>query len=295
MPHPVRLMGLAIASGDRLLHTGSPRADMVRGALLAISVIAASLLLTWLVIAIAQAVSPYAAAIVGMLIGWTALSARGLDDAAREVAHALARDDLATARRAIRALVGRDPESLDHDGLIRGTIESLAENLSDGFVAPLFFLVLVGPAGAMAYKAINTLDSMIGYRSERYLFFGRCAARLDDVANLIPARIAAMAIAAASALVTGRAKQSLRTILADAHKHDSPNAGYPEAAMAGALGIRLGGDAYYGGELEHRAQFGTAERAPDLATLNSARSLMWTAAALSLVVVLSLRMVWTIS
>ncbi len=287
--HPVRLIGYAIAYGDRSLHTGFPRADLLRGACLTASLIGATLLITWGAIAAARHVSSYAGALLAVVLAWTTLSARGLDDAARRVEHAIAREDLSAARSAIRALVGRDPDSLDRTGLIAGAIESLAENLSDGFVAPLFFLAVAGASGAMTYKAINTLDSMIGYRDERYLYFGRIAARLDDVANLIPSRLAAVAITAAAALITARPRQSLSAWFADARKHESPNAGYPEAAMAGALGVQLGGDAYYAGILEHRARLGSPERAIDLKALASARHITWAAGAIALIVMLSLR------
>jgi adenosylcobinamide-phosphate synthase len=181
------------------------------------------------------------------------------------------------------ALVGRDPDKLDRAGIIYATVESIAENLSDGIIAPLLFLFVGGPATAMAYKAINTLDSMIGYRDERYPYFGRAAARIDDIANYIPARLSAACIAAASAFTTGRLRPALRTCLADARKHSSPNAGFPEAAMAGALGVQLGGDATYGGEVEHRAVLGVAEREPMVADIAAARGILRVATAIGFV------------
>jgi adenosylcobinamide-phosphate synthase len=135
----------------------------------------------------------------------------------------------------------------------------------------------------MAYKAINTLDSMIGYRDERYLYFGRAAARIDDIANYIPARLSAAGIAAASAFTTGRLRPALRTCLADARKHLSPNAGFPESAMAGALGVKLGGEAIYGGEVEHRAVLGVAEREPTVADIAVARNTLRIATAIAFV------------
>lgn len=190
---------------------------------------------------------------------------------------------------AIGSLVGRDPERLDKPGIIRAAIESVAENASDGFVAPLLFLVIAGPAGAMAYKAINTLDSMIGYRNERYIHFGRVAARLDDCVNWIPSRLTAVAIAMAAMAVTRRGSESLRACFADGGKHESPNAGYPEAAMAGALGIQLGGEAYYGGELEVRPHLGSDETAVSIETLRRAREVMWLASACATLILFTLR------
>jgi adenosylcobinamide-phosphate synthase len=208
---------------------------------------------------------------------------RGLDDAAKAVELSLGRDDECAARSAMPALVGRDPDKLDRAGMICATVESIAENLSDGIIAPLLFLFVGGPVAAMAYKAINTLDSMIGYRDEKYLYFGRAAARIDDVANYIPARLSAVCIAAASAYTPGRLRPALRTYLADARKHLSPNAGFPESAMAGALGVQLGGDAIYRGEVEHRAALGIVERELTVADIASARSILRVATAIGFV------------
>jgi adenosylcobinamide-phosphate synthase len=197
--------------------------------------------------------------------------------------------DEGRARYSIRTLVGRDPETLDATGLIRAAIESVAENSSDGIIAPLLFLVVAGPVGAVAYKAVNTLDSMIGYKSARYLYFGRMAARLDDLVNLVPARLTAISIGFAAAIVTGRIENSVRAVLADGGKHESPNAGYPEAAMAGALGVELGGDAFYDRELVRHQRLGRAEVPLDLDALRSARIIMWIASAIALVLMLLLR------
>ena len=157
--------------------------------------------------------------------------------------------NLLAGRDAIRHIVGRDPERLDESGIARGAIESLAENMSDGVVAPLFWLLIGGVPGIALYKAVNTADSMIGYKSSRYRFFGTAAARLDDVLNFIPARLTGLLIALAQSLRDGAiANQSIRNMFRDAGKHVSPNAGWPEAAMAGALNIRLGGPRQYDGK-----------------------------------------------
>jgi cobalamin biosynthesis protein CobD/CbiB len=181
-----------------------------------------------------------AAAGAAVAIAWTALAMRGLDRAGAAVEQALVANDLMDARREIRALVGRDPDSLDRIGLIRAAVESVAENSSDGVIAPMLYLFAGGPVAAIAYKAINTLDSMIGYCDDHYRWFGRAAARLDDLANLLPARITAVCLTAAAAIVSRRAAQAYAACLSSASMHRSPNAGYPESAMAGALGIQLG-------------------------------------------------------
>jgi adenosylcobinamide-phosphate synthase len=274
MPHPVRLIGAAISFGERGLRTGVRRRDLRNGIILAATTIAVSAVCAWIVIAGATRIGTSLGALAAIVIAWTTLALRGLDEAARQVACALQANDDAQARTALPALVGRDPDTLDRAGMLRATIESLAENTSDGIIAPLLFLFIGGPVAAIAYKAVNTLDSMIGYRDDRYLFFGRAAARIDDIANYIPARLTAICLIAAAQLVTGRASQAWATCSADARLHSSPNAGFPEAAIAGALGIELGGDAIYGGELERRALMGHTEHDPSVSDITAARAIM---------------------
>ena len=251
------------------------------GAALAIVTIALVAFSTWAIIAIAHTVAKPFAAITAIVIAWTTLALRGLDDAARTVEDALVANDEAGARRALPALVGRDPDALDRPAIIRATVESVAENTSDGVIAPLFFLFVGGPVAAMAYKAINTLDSMIGYRDDRYLYFGRWAARIDDVANCLPARLTALCMIVAAQFVTGRASQAWTVCHAEARRHASPNAGFPEAAAAGALGIQLGGDAIYAGEIEYRASMGFADRLPQVADITAMCSMMRIATAVA--------------
>ncbi len=274
MPHPVRLIGAAISLGERRLHTGVARRDLRNGLILAVATIALSAACVWLLIAGASGIAQSLGTAAALLIAWTTLAMRGLGDAARAVERALETNDESGARSALPALVGRDPEALDSAGMIRATVESVAENTSDGVIAPLMFLFVGGPVAAIAYKAANTLDSMIGYRDERHLYFGRAAARIDDAANYIPARLTAICLIAAAQFVTGRAAQAWAICRADAHHHASPNAGYPEAAVAGALGIRLGGDAIYDGEVEHRTALGLAERKPSVTDIAAARMMM---------------------
>lgn len=272
-PHPVRFIGALIAAGDRRLHTGRPWTDLFRGGLLATGVVALSALAAWIVITLCARIVAPLGSLAAVVIAWSTLAMRGLDRAADAVEEALRNDDLDAARHAIGALVGRDPRSLDRDGLVRAAVESVAENASDGVIAPLFYLFVAGPVGAIAYKAINTLDSMIGHRDQRYLYFGRVAARIDDAANFIPARLTAGCLIAVAAMI-GRARESFAVCLAHARLHSSPNAGFPESAMAGALGIELGGDAVYAGEVEHRPALGVAERVPEVSDLTSARRIM---------------------
>jgi adenosylcobinamide-phosphate synthase len=274
MPHPVRMIGAAISFGERILHSGYPSRDRRNGAVLAFATTALAALSTWFAITFASTLGYPLGAIAAVLIAWTTLAVRGLDEAARAVQRALESNDEQNARRALPALVGRDPDVLDRPAMIRATVESVAENTSDGVIAPMLFLFVGGPVAAIAYKAINTLDSMIGYRDERYFHFGRAAARIDDVANYFPSRLTAVCIIAAAYFVTGRVQAALATCRADARKHASPNAGFPEAAAAGALGIQLGGDAIYGGEIEKRTSMGRADRIPNIADIAAARAMM---------------------
>jgi len=282
-PHPVVLIGRAISWGEHRVRSAQPLTDFLNGLVLAICVTTLAAGAAWIAIALCGLANYWLSSLAAVLVAWTTLAMRGLDDAAKVVELSLRRDDENGARRAMPALVGRDPDKLDRGGMICATVESIAENLSDGIIAPLLFLFVGGPVAAMAYKAINTLDSRIGYRDERYLYFGRAAARIDDAANYIPARLSAVCIAAASAFTTGRPRRAFRTCLADARKHLSPNAGFPESAMAGALGVQLGGDAIYGDEVEHRAVMGVAERELKVADIAAARSILRVATAIAFV------------
>ncbi|WP_241126973.1 adenosylcobinamide-phosphate synthase CbiB [Novosphingobium terrae] len=239
--HPVSWLGHLIALGDRHWNDESEDDDtrQSRGTMLALGIIllaggvamALSLLL----------VRDWTGAVVGGILAWPLLAARSLHDHVAAVAEPLAAGDVLRARKAVSMIVGRSPEKLDKAAITRAAAESLAENTSDGVIAPLFWGVLLGLPGIAAYKAINTLDSMIAYRTARHLFFGRTAAKIDDIANWVPARLTGLLYVLAS----NRPATALRVMLSDARNHRSPNAGWPEAAFAGALGIRLSGPRLY--------------------------------------------------
>jgi adenosylcobinamide-phosphate synthase len=203
------------------------------------------------------------------LATWTALGGTLLMRTASTMADMLAADDIDNARQLLPSLCGRDPESLDVDGLTRATLESVAENTSDAQVAPMFWAAVGGVPGALAYRAVNTLDAMIGHRSPRYLRFGWAAARLDDIANFIPARLTATLVALCAPLVGGSPAGAVAVWRRDAARHPSPNAGVVEAAFAGALGVRLGGPTRYAHALEIRPELGDG-RGPDIDDLRRA-------------------------
>ncbi len=248
VPHPVALVGRLIAFFDRRLN----RADRGDGArrlrgiftVLAVAAVAAAagLVLGWIA---AHLRAGAAIEIIAMAI---LIAQRSLYDHVAQVARALEEGGVEAGRTAVARIVGRSPESLDEHGVARGAIESLAENFSDGVVAPAFWTILFGLPGLFVYKAVNTMDSMIGHRTPQYRAFGWAAARLDDVLNLVPARLAGLLIALAAPLTpTARARPALVTMLRDAARHRSPNAGWPEAAMAGALRLALAGPRRYPG------------------------------------------------
>jgi adenosylcobinamide-phosphate synthase len=240
LPHPVRLIGRLIAALEGPARRAIPDARAA-GAATVLAVILAAVLATAALLDIAGRVHPLIGDAVSILVIYTTLAARDLARHSLDVYRALARFDLTRARRLVAWMVGRDTERLTEAEVVRAAVESVAENTVDGIIAPLFFAALGGPVAAMAYKAVNTLDSMIGYRNERYIDFGRTAARIDDGANYLPARLAVPILTAAAALLGFRASAAWRIARRDGRRHLSPNAGLSEAAVAGALGVRLGG------------------------------------------------------
>jgi adenosylcobinamide-phosphate synthase len=207
------------------------------------------------------------------LATWTVLGGTSLGREGRAMADALDRDDLPAARNRLSHLCARDPEGLGRHDLARATVESVAENTGDAVVAPLCWGAVAGIPGLLGYRAVNTLDAMIGYRNDRYRRFGTAAARLDDVANLLPARLTGLLTVAVAPAVGGCPRQALTVLRADRGAHPSPNAGWCEAAAAGALGVRLGGRNDYPGYTEHRPVLGAAGRAPDVADIARATRL----------------------
>ncbi len=257
LPHPVAWIGSLTGWFDRRLNRErrSENARFVRGLVVVVLMVGLAAAAGWGLHGLARDV-PHGWAIE--LVAVTLLVAqRSLFDHVRAVARGLEHDGLRGGRAAVARIVGRDPETLDEHGVARAAIESLAESFADGVVAPVFWYLLLGLPGLLVYKTVNTMDSMIGYRTERHAAFGRAAARLDDVMNYLPARIAAVLIVVASAFVPrGRPGASFRVMARDGGKHRSPNAGWPEAAMAGALGVALAGPRSYGGATENEPWVG---------------------------------------
>lgn len=248
IPHPIALFGLAIDALDRRLNRPEWSAGLRRAAgVAALALLCLVVAAIGVALGIAAAIIPFGWVIVVVVVA-VLVAQRDLYDHVARVRRALLTDGIEDGRAAVALIVGRDTGELDEAGVSRAAIESLAENFSDGVVAPAFWFALLGLPGLFVYKIVNTADSMIGHSSDRHRDFGWAAARLDDLLNFIPARLTALWIVAAAVVMRRDAEAALDTARADAPRHRSPNAGWPEAAMAGALGIALGGPRSYGGE-----------------------------------------------
>ncbi len=261
--HPVVWMGHAIAALEKAFRrhfSKTPEGEFRAGLLLVIIMTAGTLLASAIVLLFLQKLCPPFSFLLETIWCWQALAVRDLRTETLPVEKALENRNLEQARQAVSRVVGRETAQLDEDSVARAAVETVAENFSDGVIAPLIYMLLGGAPLALAYKAINTMDSMLGYKIERYLFFGRAAARLDDAANYLPSRIAAILLIAAAGLTGEDADQALRIWRRDSRKHESPNAAQCEAAMAGALGLRLCGPAVYFGKVHDKPWIGDEKR-----------------------------------
>ncbi|MCI0528149.1 MAG: adenosylcobinamide-phosphate synthase CbiB, partial [Nitrospira sp.] len=267
----------------------TPETERVAGILLALGVTSIAYGVSAGLIWVFTKVHPVLGSLVTIYLAYTTLSLKSLREAALAVFDPLISGDLSLAKESLSALVGRQTTGLNETGVIRATVESVAENTSDGVVAPLLYMALGGAPAAMAYKAVNTLDSMVGYKTSRYLYLGWASARLDDLANFLPARITGLLISAIAGVLSGRARQALQIMIRDGHKHESPNSGFPEAAMAGALGIQLGGPMSHPDKPRVRAMIGEAVEEPSPEHIRRAISVMHGVSALTLCLVL---LVW---
>ena len=268
LPHPIRLIGNWISFLEKRLlgskteekHT-TPEQEQRRGMLLVLAVLSSTVFVTAVLLLGAYRLHPYLGVVIESIMTYQILATKCLKVESMKVYQELKKGDIAASRKAVSMIVGRDTECLDETGVAKAAIETVAENTSDGVIAPMIFTAIGGPILGFFYKAVNTMDSMVGYRNERYLFFGRAAARTDDAANYLPARLSALLMCLAAALLPGfRGRDALRIWRRDRRKHKSPNSAQTEAACAGALGVRLAGDASYFGTLVRKPTIGEAER-----------------------------------
>ncbi|MFH1394551.1 MAG: adenosylcobinamide-phosphate synthase CbiB [Candidatus Omnitrophota bacterium] len=262
LPHPVRLMGGLITFLEKLLGRKSGfLKERIKGVFLAVLVVGITGFLTYGVLILSRGINPIFGSFVWVYLAYTTLAVKDLRVKAAAVLKEIENGSIEKARFMLSRVVGRDTRYLDETGVVKAVIESVAESINDGIVAPLFYLVLGGPGLAMIYKSVNTLDSMVGYKNEKYCNFGWFSAKSDDLLNYIPARITGILITIASGVYNRNFISSFKIMIRDGKKHLSPNSGISEAAMAGALGIRLGGASLYSGKIVEKPYIGEEKNA----------------------------------
>ncbi len=287
-PHPVRIIG-HIARHLEKITRKIFSATTIAGAVTTGTVVCGTFICTWGLLTELRSIHPMAETAASIFLIYTCISARSLYDESRPVFSHLKNGHTSLARTSLARIVGRDTENLNDKDISRATVETIAESTVDGIIAPLFYAFLGGAPLALAYKAVNTLDSMFGYRNDTYINFGRIPARLDDAANWIPARLGGLFMATAAVLCGFNGKRSWQTVRRDGAKHLSPNAGIPEAAMAGALGIQLGGSSFYGKHKVEKPYIGVAANEISAIDIIHSHKIMFASAILSLAVLLLFR------
>lgn len=284
LPHPIRFIGKGIKNCERVLrkifHDG--KKAKIGGVILASVIIISTYLITFLVLNTSKMYSSLFGNLLEAFMIFQILATKSLAKESRKVYYPLKEKDLLKARKFVSYIVGRDTNYLDEEGITRATVETVAENISDGIIAPLFYIFIGGAPLGMAYKAINTLDSMVGYKNEKYKYFGWASAKIDDLANFIPARLTAVLIIFASMLLRYDYKNSFNITLRDRKNHSSPNCGYPEAAVAGALRVQLGGTNIYFGESVYKPTIGDKIRELEFEDINRTITIMYVASFLGI-------------
>ena len=284
--HPVRVIGNFISFGEKTLRKifrKTPGGELAAGTVLWFLTVGLSFLIPFAVLMGAQTLHPALRFVLESFWCYQILAARCLVKESQKVYDRLKENDLPGARKAVSMIVGRDTENLTYEGVTKAAVETVAENTSDGVTAPLLYLILGGAPLGFLYKAVNTMDSMLGYKNEKYLYFGRFPARMDDVFNYIPSRITALLMTAAAFLTGMDGKNAWKIYLRDRRKHSSPNAAQTEAVCAGALRVRLAGDAVYFGKLYKKEYLGDSLRPVEPEDIRRAGKLMYVTAALVLV------------
>ena len=285
LPHPVVFMGRAIARLEGFLRPRlpkTPKGEVLGGAIVAFCLPVGTLLFTGAVCRGAARLHPLLGLAIQMFWCAQALAARGLVQESTNVYKELTKPDLPAARRAVSRIVGRDTAALTAEGVTKAAVETVAENASDGVIAPLFYMLLGGAPLALTYKAINTMDSMLGYKNEKYLYFGRVPAKLDDAANYLPSRLAGLLWVAAAALTGNSAAGAWKIWRRDRRRHASPNSAQTESACAGALGVQLAGPAYYFGQYYPKLTIGDALRPIEPEDILRANRMMYVASSFAL-------------
>lgn len=282
--HPVRGIGKVIELSEKILlkafrikegRENDIRKKLVAGGIMAIAVIFVSVVIPFVILYIAEKINTYLKIAVECIMCYEMLAMKSLKTESMKVYNALKGGSVENARSAVSMIVGRDTKRLDEEGIIKAAIETVAENTSDGVIAPLIYMMLFGPLGGFFYKAVNTMDSMVGYKNDRYYYFGRVAAKLDDILNYIPSRISAIFMIIAAFILKMDYKNALYIFKRDRYNHASPNSAQTEAVCAGALSVQLAGDAYYFGKLYKKPTIGDYKRRVEAEDIKRANSLLY--------------------
>ncbi|MDY3239126.1 MAG: adenosylcobinamide-phosphate synthase CbiB [Anaerovoracaceae bacterium] len=284
--HPVIFIGKTISFFERNIRRrfpATPHGELAGGVLLVLLTLVVSGGIPVVILAVTGRIHPLLQWAAGAFLCYQLLAMKCLKDESMKVYHALKTGTLEDGRHAVSMIVGRDTQALDEKGVIKAAVETVAENFSDGVLAPMFYMVIGGPVLMFLYKGINTMDSMVGYKNDRYLYFGRCAARLDDAANFIPSRLAGIMLILAAYLGNFSGKDAKRIFLRDRKKHASPNSAQTESAAAGALQIQLAGNAYYFGKLHEKQFVGDPIREIQVEDIRRMNKLMYLASIMSAV------------
>lgn len=290
LPHPIRLIGNWISFLEKRLlgskteekHT-TPEQEKRRGMLLVLAVLSSTVFVTAVLLLGAYRLHPYLGAVIESIMTYQILATKCLKVESMKVYQELKKGDIAASRKAVSMIVGRDTECLDETGVAKAAIETVAENTSDGVIAPMIFTAIGGPILGFFYKAVNTMDSMVGYKNEKYQYFGTAAAKFDDVVNYIPARLSAWLMILASAITHMDWKNAKKVFLRDRYNHKSPNSAQTESVMAGALDVQLAGDAWYFGKLCKKPTIGDAIREIEPEDIRRSHTLLYMTAVLALV------------
>lgn len=292
--HPVRVIGNGISIFEKILRKIFPKTkygERIAGGILVILTVGCSVGISWGILALCYHVNLWLGLVLESFWCYQLLATRSLRDESKTVYDALRTGDLEKSRYAVSMIVGRDTQNLDEKGITKAAVETVAENTSDGIIAPLFYMMIGGAVGGFAYKAVNTMDSMVGYKNEKYQYFGTVAAKLDDVMNYIPARLSALLMITGAWLTGMNGKNAWKIFRRDRYKHASPNSAQTEAVMAGALDIQLAGDAWYFGKLHKKEYIGDPNREIEIEDIRRSHKLMYATAVLGVLVFAGIRVV----
>lgn len=292
LPHPIRFIGMLISKSETFLRNIFPKnskGELVGGAFMPIIVVGLSTIISLIIIKISYKINLILGIVVESIICYQMLATKCLKDESMKVYKSLKDNDLTLARKNVSMIVGRDTQNLDVTGITKATVETIAENTSDGIVAPMIYMALFGAVGGVFYKSVNTLDSMIGYKNDKYLYFGRISAKLDDILNYIPSRVSAIFVIVATFFLNLDYKSAFRIWKRDCRNHPSPNSAQTESAFAGALNVQLAGDMYYFGKLYHKKTIGDNTRPIQIEDIKISNNILYLTSFISLMCCLLVR------